>query len=290
MKKVSWLALIVVAIAILMPGLSCSPATKTSPPGATASNTVSNPVIAITYSAAFAGQTASGNLTLVVDMTIENSGYESFDTSPANFSVVVSDYSYDAAGGDLQTIDLSDGDNISGKLTFQVPPVAATTRVGYQMEHSGQALYNVQWFKQANSPAPAASRPASNPVIEIAYSDALMWVRESRSLYLLVDMTIENRGYESFNTSPEYFWLVLGNIFGQSTSTPPIPFDGALSDLRDGAYSDLRSYDLQNGGKLSGTIAFQVPTEILASTESYKIEYSGVRAYNIQWAKKPYSQ
>jgi len=275
-------------LATVMLGLSCSPATKTSPPGAPESNTAaSNPVIAITYSGTFAGQTASGLLKLVVDVTIENGGYESFNISPEGFSVTVDNYSYQSSESDIETVDLIDGDKISGRLIFQVPPVAATTRVGYQMEHSGQTLHNIQWFKQDNSPI---SAPVSTPEVSITYSDAYMWVKDTGSLYLLVDMTIENKGYESFNTSPKYFSLAMGNILGQSSSTPPISFDGALSDKKDGAYSNLRSYDLQNGGKLSGTLAFPVPTEILSCTERYRIDYSGVRSYNIQWSWKPPQQ
>ena len=276
------------SLATVTLGLSCSPAIKSSSTEAAASNiAASNPVIAITYSGTFAGQTASGLLKLVVNVTIENGGYESFNTSPERFSVTVNNYSYRSSESDLPTVNLSDGDKIIGKLAFQVPPEAATTRVGYEMEHSGKTLHNIQWFKEANSPV---SAPVSNSVVSITYSDAYMWVKESGSLYLLIDMTIENKGYESFNTSPKYFTLVLGNILGESSPTPPISFDGELSDKKDGAYSNLRSYDLQNGGKLSGTLAFHVPTEILACTERYRIDYSGVRAYNIQWSWKPPQQ
>jgi hypothetical protein len=152
------------------------------------------------------------------------------------------------------------------------------------MQHSGQALHNIRWSKQEGS---AVENPASAPQVSITYSDAYMWVKETRSLYLLVDLTIENKGYESFNTSPEYFTLILGNILGETTPRPPIAFDGVLSDEKDGAFSDLRSYDLQAGGKLTGTLAFPVPTDILRATERYKIQYSGVRAYNINWEWKP---
>jgi len=285
MNKKIWLIPIMLTLAAVILSLSCSPAAKTLPSGLSAYKTaVSNPVITITYSGIFAGQTASGLLKLLVDLTIENRGYESFNTSPESFSVKVSKYSYRFSESDLQTVNLADGDKIQGKLAFQVPPEAATTRVGYEMEHSGKPLHDIQWFKQANS---TVSAPVSTPEVSITYSDTYMWVKESSSLYLLVDLTIENRGYESFNTSPKYFTLALGNILGQSSPTPPISYDGALSDKKDGAYSDLRSYDLQNGGKVSGTLAFQVPTEILACTERYRIDYSGVRFYNIQWSWKP---
>lgn len=246
-----------------------------------------SPAIEITYSAFFAGQTASGYLNLVVDMTIENKGAEPFSTSPTKFSVIVGDYSYVPVQSQLDTVDLTDGDRVSGKLTFQVPPEAASTRVGYQMSYSGQSQQNVEWFKTSNPSISETDTAGFVPVMEIAYSENFMWVEESSSLYLLVDMTIENRGYESFNTSPKYFSLVMGDIFGEASPHHPIPFDGLLSDQRDGSYSNMRSFDLQNGAKISGRLAFKVPTSIFKTTESSKIAYSGVRTYNIQWTKLP---
>lgn len=269
----------------LIPGSGCNQVTTPSQSWYPVSDTKdAKPVIAINYLGIFTGQTASGFLKLAVDVNIENEGYQSFNTSPDLFSVIVDDYSYHLSDSDLPTVELADGDNISGKLIFQVPPAAATTRVGYKMVHSGQTLQNIRWLKQDNS---LVSNPLSTPEVSITYSDSYMWVKESNSLYLLVDMTIENRGYESFNTSPEYFTLILSSIIGQSNPPPPVSFDGELSNEKDGAYSNLRSYDLQNGGKLNGTLAFKVSTDIFKSTERYRIDYSGVRAYNIRWSWTP---
>lgn len=282
MNKKIWFISVVLPLVMATLCLSCSPSSAPAP-----DITVANPSVSITYSGTFAGQTASGYLNLVIDLTIENKGYESFNTSPADFSVMADDYSYPVSGNDLQTVDLLFGDKISGKLIFQVPPEAATAKVGYQMQHSKQTLHNIKWSKEDNSPIVT---PALTPEVLISYSDSFMWVKETSSLYLLIDMVIENKGYESFSTAPEYFSLVLGNILGQSSPTPPISFDGELSDEKDGAYSDLRAYDLQNGGKLGGRLAFKVPAEILASTERYRLDYSGVRFYNIQWSWKPPQQ
>jgi hypothetical protein len=241
--------------------------------------------VIIDYSAAFVGQAASGYLNLVVDMTIENRGDDPFNTTPDNFAVEVNDYSYKARESDLPAVELESGDTVSGRLHFQVPPAAATTRVGYTLVYSGAGGHDVEWRRQPD-PLSGNTQPAQ-PVVEITYYGSAdgeyMWESSTRTLYLLVDVTITNRGYESFNTSPEYFSLVIGRIFGQSTPEPPIKFDGGLSEERDEAYSDLRSYDLQNGGTLAGTLAFKVPRTILAATEPYRLEYSGLRAYNIQW-------
>jgi len=246
-----------------------------------------SPAIEITYSALFGEQTASGYLNLVIDMTIENKGAVSFDTSPTKFSVIVGEYSYKVVQNDLKTVDLADGNRVSGKLTFQVPPEAASTRVGYQMSYSGQDQQNVKWLKASTPSLSESDATGFGPVITISCAENFMWVKETSSLYLLVDMIIENRGYESFNTSPQYFTLVLGDIFGESGPHPPIQFDGLLSDQRDGSYSNMRSFDLQDGAKISGTLAFKVPPSIFKSTESSKIVYLGVRSYNIQWIKIP---
>jgi hypothetical protein len=262
--------LVVMMILTAITGLSCSAGENT-------------PVITIAYSGSFAGETPSGYLNLFIDVNIKNTGNEPFSTFPEKFSVIVEDYSYRPSVSDLQTVDLTNGDSINGTLMFQVPPVAATTKGGYKMEYSG-TLQNINWVKQAT---PIGSPTVSDSTVFITYSDSYMWVKGTESLYLLIDMTIENRGYESFNTSPEFFTLLPGNILGQSTDPPPIKFDGVLTDERDGAFSNLRTYDLQNGGKLSGRLAFLVSREILSSTERYSLEYSGVRSYNIKWTWKP---
>jgi hypothetical protein len=283
-KKICLISVMLMLIAAMLSPSCYSSAKIGSTAAASPKSEGANPVIAIDYSGTFKGQTASGSLNLVVDLTIENIGYQAFNTSPERFSVSVDNYFYHPSESSLLMFDLPAGEKTNGKLVFQVPPVAATTRVGYQMEHSAQGTHNIQWSKREVSPGESA---ASTPEVSITFSDSLMWIKETKSLYLLVELYIENKGYESFNTSPEYFTLVMGNILGETTPRPPISFDGVISDQKDGAFSDLRSYDLQNGGKLTGTLAFRVPPEIQATTERYSLEYAGVRTYNIKWTWKP---
>lgn len=285
MRKKIWLALTAAAL-VAFTASGCGS-------GAPWSGNVSgagSPAIVITYLPAFTGQTAAGTLYLVVDMTIENKGYRSFNTSPDNFSVQVNRYSYPARKSDLPAVDLGDGDRINGKLTFQVPAVAATTRVGYKMEYSGQGRYDLQWLRQADSAVSETDGRTAGPQVIISHSGTYMWDKTTRTLYMIVDMAIENRGYESFNTSPRYFSLVIGNIFGRLQESNTFKFDGELTERRDGAFSDLRSYDLQNGGRLTGKLAFKVPPEVMAATRSYELKYSGVRSYNIQWNMEPVFQ
>jgi len=269
MLRVTSLVLVaIVSGTALQTGCAASASSDSDPSGA----------IVIEYSAAFVGQTASGYLNLVVDMTIENKGVDPFNTTPDNFAVEVNDYSYEVRESDLPAVELAGGDTVSGRLLFLVPAIAASTRVGYQMIHAAADAHNFEWIRQASS-----SIASDGPEIVITYTGAYMWVPPESQLYLLLDLTIENRGYESFNTAPERFTLVMGEIFGETGSRPPISYDGEFSDERDEAFTDLRSYDLQDGGRLTGKIAYRVPRDILAMTESYRIDYSGVRAYNIRW-------
>jgi hypothetical protein len=277
MHKLHSLIAILLIVCVLLSAMSCGKTATTS------SISSSQPVINITYSANFSGETASGKLELSVGLSIENRGYDLFNTSSENFLVVVGDYSYPPSKSNLPAVDLKNQETIKGSLTFQVPPEAATTRVGYKMGHSAQTSRNIQWIKQVATTTTGAEAPA----VLISYTDSYMWVKETSRLYLLIDMTIENKGYESFNTSPERFKLQLGNIIGRFETTTPIAFDGNISNEKDGAYSNLRSYDLQNGGKLNGTLAFPVPTDIYAATERYSLDYKGVRSYNIQWQWYP---
>jgi hypothetical protein len=245
------------------------------------------PAVEISYFANFADQVASGYLNLIVDVTVHNKGLSLFNVSPDKFNVIVKEYSYPVIKSNLISASLKNGEGISGQLTFQVPPEAATTRVGYRMLYTGQDNQKVEWVKIASQTTSETTTADFTPVILISYAEGFMWTKETSTLYMLVEMTIENRGYESFNTSPQYFTLILGDIFGEPGPYAPIPFDGELSDQRDEAYSDLRSYDLQNGGKINGTLAFKVPTFIFKATEPCKINYSGLRTYNIQWKKLP---
>lgn len=118
-----------------------------STPAVTATTTpYSQPTIVITYTSAFRLEPGSGTL-LIVDMTIENMGYTSFNTNPGYFSAVVSNlnYSCDLAASDLKLVDLPYGGKFSGKLVFKVPAGTASSKVGYNLVYSGMRPYNILW-------------------------------------------------------------------------------------------------------------------------------------------------
>jgi hypothetical protein len=278
-KKPVFLIVFIAASLLLMLTAGCGSSNQES-----AGDTVLAPTIEISYTADLSNQTASGYLTLVVNITAVNRGYKNFRVSPDIFSATVGDYAYFVDQSDLKAVTLADGEISRGQLTFLVPADAALPGVGYQLNCTNQDQYNIKWIEIPKNPS-GVSETVMVPTITITYSETYMWVKETSSLYLLVYITIRNQGYESFNTNPEYFTLQIGEIFGKPGPQPPVQFDGLLTNARDGSYSDMRAYDLQNGAEISGVIAFKVPVTIFKSMESEKISYSGIRDYHIEWVK-----
>ena len=89
---------------------------------------------------------------LILDLEIENHGYESFSTNPLNFSVVVDNVEYDTAfvfgsENELKTMDLLNGGTIRGTLAFEVP--SGVSDKGYQIRYRAfLTSYEIDWVKQ----------------------------------------------------------------------------------------------------------------------------------------------
>ncbi len=119
-------------------------------PVATSANTETptpaSPVIYIAYEPTFVLQEGLGQV-LILNLAIHNIGYNSFDTSPDYFSVIVNNkpYKYNPSLSDLRTLNVPNGGKVIGKLGFQVPSGTPSREVGFSMQYSGKQLYNVQW-------------------------------------------------------------------------------------------------------------------------------------------------
>ena len=95
-----------------------------------------------------------GNVWLVLDMEIENHGYESFIASPGYFQVIVDHILYDARfcflwsceKDELEHTTLMDQGRVSGRVYFEVPELV--TNVGYQPRYLLWKSFNVVWIKQ----------------------------------------------------------------------------------------------------------------------------------------------
>jgi hypothetical protein len=239
--------------------------------------------IEITYDASFNGQTALGNLNLMINMKIENHGYESFNITPSIFSVKVGEFLYNVRESQLQEIGLPDGENAVGSLLFHVPPDAKVPRTGYEILYTGPDHYNIRWIKSQSGLATFSEVPPSDPIVNITYSTDLLWlsppgtwqvkVEPPGNLYLAAEMIIENKGYESFHTNPDNFTVTLSNGFETTMAA-------AEEEL-----IDWREVDIPSGGKFIGTLVFHVPTVVAQSffKWDYVMSYSGIRDYNIEW-------
>jgi len=89
--------------------------------------------------------------------------------------------------------------------------------------------------------------------------------------FLVVNMDILNQGYNSFNTNPGYFVVTVNNVnYDYSSSSYGLP-------------DCLPTVDVLDGGNLTGTLAFEIPS----NTMNYSIKYDGFNTYNIQWVAVP---
>jgi hypothetical protein len=129
----------------------------------------------------------------------------------------------------------------------------------------------------------STATPVSENAIEITYTmvkkSYITWTGSSGSSYdqtadagkkfIVVEMTIENRGYEKFNTNPLYFSLTADHI--------KYSIDGGTYLL-----DDWETVDILNMGTFQGTVVFQVPE----SATSFSIGYdSYFNTYNIVWTE-----
>jgi hypothetical protein len=83
----------------------------------------------------------------------------------------------------------------------------------------------------------------------------------SGKTFLVVDMTIENHGYDSVEINPNYFGVVIDKV--------AYPYDKATFSTE----SPLTSLALLDGGKTSGKLVFQIPED---KTE-YVLVFAGQR-------------
>lgn len=121
------------------------------------------------------------------------------------------------------------------------------------------------------SPAPIAPKNT----IEINYTYVLMpdelWlgtlprIPGSGTSNLIVNLTIDNHGYDSFEANKSFFSVVAKGISYPDT-------DCYVADA-------LSDSNVQNGGTLNGAIPFAVPS----MTNEFTMKYIGPGSYNIKW-------
>lgn len=130
----------------------------------------------------------------------------------------------------------------------------------------------VSWSQTANK---IIIRYSSTTTDEIGGVYAQFQKPGSGYTYLVVNLDIENQGYDSFWTSPICFSVVVNNV--EYGWTPVFALENELETTR-----------LLDGGRITGAVAFKVPTEV--STMGYEIRatsmYKDCGTYNIEWIKQ----
>lgn len=97
---------------------------------------------------------------LIMSLEIENHGYAEFSTNPSRFFVRVNQIVYEVAmvtfPDEIKTFTLSDGQQTSGKLAFEVP--ATVSSFGYEPGYSSfPERINVEFVKQGSGISPSAA-------------------------------------------------------------------------------------------------------------------------------------
>ncbi len=111
--------------------------------------------------------------------------------------------------------------------------------------------------------------------VAIRYSgESLDQIGENRPaenyVYLVLNLTIENKGYSAFSTNPARFYVVINRI----------SYDPALISYPE----ELKTFALPDGKKTSGKIVFEVPSTY--SSFGYEPGYSAFpERINVQWVK-----
>jgi hypothetical protein len=128
---------------------------------------------------------------------------------------------------------------------------------------------------QGQPSTPSASDIAKRVIIEYSSTTTQQIGEWSKAkpgyVYLVLDLHIENQGYDSFSTNPLFFYVVVSNV------KYSVAFVMGLED-------ELEVVDVLNRGEVRGKIAFEVPAEV--SNTGYQIRYEAFKEYNIDWVKR----
>jgi Domain of unknown function (DUF4352) len=116
---------------------------------------------------------------------------------------------------------------------------------------------------QINTPAPVNTAPDTRAILIKHSATTIDSIGEfnkapAGKTYLIITMDIENRGYDKFSTNPLY-WEIDTNKRSYSTSMVSYSLKNRLDSVK-----------LYDGGKITGSIAFEVP----AGTKEYNLRYN----------------
>jgi hypothetical protein len=279
--KIVMVAIFIVGLVVL--ALGCSEGVSTEPSTSEETAVPENTaLLEIRYAATIQSSTEfctakSGYTLLVFNLTITNDGYQEVEINPYDFYATVNNIKYDryycGMDSEFGIVNILDGGRFEGTEVFEVQDVVTT--LGYEFGYKGYNNYNYKLIAEPTTPS-LTPTPTIQKIL-IAYSSTVMTQigtgdfpdrPSSGYVYLVVDMTIENQGYDSFSSNPFYFSVVINNV-KYSTAF--------VTELE----NELQPVDVLNGGTVQGKLAFEVPT----GTTTFSPIYEGFSNYNIQWVR-----
>jgi hypothetical protein len=226
---------------------------------------------------------SSGYIYLVLDITIENKGYDYFNTNRFGFFVIANNIKYEPAfvfslDNELNTLDVLNGGKLRGKIAFEIPEETSA----YTLGHNNYGDYNITFINTggSNTINPPAQTPTLDKKIIISYSsDTMMEIGSgyfsdkprSGYIYLVLDIMITNQGYDSFSVSPYNFAVVINSV----------KYETAIVTELD---NQLISAEVLDGGTINGKLAFEIPLGI--STSNLEVVYDSYESYDIIWTER----
>jgi len=133
-----------------------------------------------------------------------------------------------------------------------------------------------------STPSATSKNPGTsqNKAVTISYTalnlgDAAQWDPNIApgSSFLVVNMTIHNQGYDTFNVNPLYFKAIVDNV--------AYPYSMYSYKLGDEGYTYLGVSSVLNTGTAHGALAFEVPQ----GYSQVSMQYQGFSTYSINWIR-----
>lgn len=135
--------------------------------------TVNNVKVATEVSGTFTSKPKSGNMYLVISLTIANNGYDKVSSHRNYFNVTINNVKYDpsyllGASSSIEPKDVLNRESVSGDIYFEIPSSAANSSyILGRTPYSWEQNYNIKFvnnFKTIPTPTPT---PTPTAIVEV---------------------------------------------------------------------------------------------------------------------------
>ena len=124
---------------------------------------------------------------------------------------IASKYFADYQRTEFPGVLMEDGDTVDATLVYQLAETlnlnGMVVRMLYEEMDPNEFQYNVQWVDQPGLEIDVNRDPVAPPVIKVTYATQLTTFPDSTRTYMVVHVTLENRGYPAYLPDPSTFFL-----------------------------------------------------------------------------------